>query len=85
MLFDKDKFSVFVRDYGDLVRKGIIINGIFFLVGKLYLDDIFNSYVEGDLDLFLLIARSSNLNISINYNESLFEKVNCKVKRKDLL
>lgn len=85
MSSDKDKFSVSVRDHGDLARKGITTNGILSSAGKLHLDDTSNSHVEGDLDSPLSTARSSNLNTSINYNESSPEKANCKVKRKDSL
>lgn len=85
MSSDKDKFSVSVRDHGDLALRGITPNGILSSVGKLHLPNVSNGHVDDDADSPLSTQRSSNANASIGYNESSPEEDPHKVKRKDSL
>ena len=85
MSSEKDKFSVSVRDHGDLALRGITPNGILSSVGKLHLQDASNGHVEDDVDSPLSTQRSGKLNASIDYNESSPEEEARKVKRKDSL
>lgn len=85
MSSEKDKFSVSVRDHGDLALRGITPNGILSSVGKLHLSDTANGLAEDDVDLPSSTQRSSNLSASIGYNESSPEDEARKIKRKDSL
>ena len=85
MSSEKDKFSVSVRDHGDLALRGITPNGILSSVGKLQLSDTSNGHTEDDVDLPPSTQRSSNLSASIGYNESSPEDEARKIKRKDSL
>lgn len=49
MFFEKDKFSVLVRDYGNFVLKGGLLNGFFFFFRKLF------GVVSEDVDLLFFI------------------------------
>lgn len=84
MFFEKNKFSVLVRDYGNLVLKSVNFkfNGLFFSVVKLF--GILNGYVEDVVDLFFFIGRNV-YNINFGYNENLLDEEVRKVKRKGFL
>ena len=85
MSSDKDKFSVSVRDHGNLALKGITSNGILSSAGKLHLHGITNGHIEDDVDSPPSTQRSGNLNTSLGYNESSPEEDVHRVKRKDSL
>ena len=82
---EKDKFSVSVRDHGDLALRGITPNGILSSVGKLHLCNTSNGHVEDDVDVPPSTQRSGDLSASIGYNESSPEDEVRKIKRKDSL
>lgn len=85
MSSDKDKFSVSVRDHGNLALKGITPNGILSSAGKLHLSGKSNGHVDDDVDSPPSTQRSGNVNSSLGYNESSPEEEFYKVKRKDSL
>ena len=87
MSSDKDKFSVSVRDHGNLALRGITPNGILSSAGKLHLAGSSNGHVEDDVDSPPSTQRSSNLNAGLGYYESSPEEEahSHRVKRKDSL
>lgn len=79
MSSEKDKFSVSVRDHGNLVLKGGLSNGLLSSSRKL------PGAASEDADSLPSTQRSSKLNTSLGYNESSPEEDLRKVKRKDSL
>ncbi|PFX20605.1 F-box/LRR-repeat protein 7-like [Stylophora pistillata] len=80
---EKDKFSVSVRDHGNLVLKGGFTNGLLSSSGKL--PGALNGHGVEDVDSPPSTERSSNPNDSLGYKESSPEENLRKVKRKDSL
>ena len=80
---EKDKFSVSVRDHGNLILKGVPLNGL--LSSSANLPGTSNGYAGEDLDSPPSTQRSGKLNSSLGYNESSPEEELRKVKRKDSL
>ena len=84
MSSEKDKFSVSVRDHGNLILKGVNFksNGLRSSAAKL--PGTSNGHVEDDADLPSPTGRNAN-GTSLAYNESSPEEEARKIKRKDSL
>lgn len=83
MSSDKDKFSVSVRDHGNLILKGVTSNRLLSSIAKL--PGSSNGHAGDDADSPPSTQRSGMLNSSLGYNESSPEDEARKVKRKDSL
>ena len=84
MSSEKDKFSVSVRDHGNLILKGVKFKSNGLLSAAAKLPGTSNGHVEDGLDLPSPTGRNVN-NTSLGYNESSPEEEARKIKRKDSL